>query len=34
VIDAGGRLVKMHNGNSWMPAELIADLTAAPAAAR
>jgi len=33
VIDADGRLVKMHNGNSWTTAELIADLTATPAPA-
>jgi protein SCO1/2 len=31
VIDANGRLVKVHNGNSWMPSELIADLSAVPA---
>jgi hypothetical protein len=31
VIDAEGRLVTMHNGNTWTPAELVADLTAAPA---
>jgi protein SCO1 len=31
VIDPDGRLVTMHTGNSWTPAELIADLTAAPA---
>ncbi|HLG54525.1 MAG TPA: SCO family protein [Vicinamibacterales bacterium] len=30
VIDPDGRLVTMHNGNSWTPAELIADLTAVP----
>jgi protein SCO1 len=34
VIDPAGRLVKMHTGNAWTPAELIADLTAAPAPAR
>jgi protein SCO1/2 len=33
VIDAEGRLVTMYGGNSWTPAELIADLTAAPAPA-
>jgi len=33
VIDPDGRLVKVHTGNSWTPAELIADLTAAPAPA-
>ena len=31
VIDPDGRLVTMHTGNSWTPAELIADLTKAPA---
>jgi protein SCO1/2 len=31
VIDPDGRLVKMHTGNSWTPADLIADLSAAPA---
>jgi protein SCO1/2 len=31
VIDPEGRLVSMHSGNSWTPAELVADLTAAPA---
>ncbi len=31
VIDADGRLVKMHTGNSWTPADLVADLTAIPA---
>jgi protein SCO1/2 len=31
VVDAEGRLVTVHNGNSWTPAELVADLTAAPA---
>jgi protein SCO1/2 len=33
VIDPNGRLVKVHNGNSWTPSELVADLsaTAAPA---
>ena len=33
VIDPEGRLVTVHNGNSWTPAELVADLTAAPAPA-
>ena len=33
VIDADGRLVKIHPGNGWAPAELLADLTAAPAPA-
>jgi protein SCO1 len=31
VIDPDGRLVTVHSGNSWTPAELVADLTAAPA---
>jgi protein SCO1/2 len=31
VLDPEGRLVAVHNGNSWTPAELVADLTAAPA---
>ena len=26
-----GRLVKVHNGNSWTPSELVADLSAVPA---
>lgn len=33
VIGPDGRLVAMHTGNSWTPAELIADLKAAPAPA-
>ena len=33
VIDAEGRLVKLHTGNDWKPADLVADLKAAPAAA-
>jgi protein SCO1/2 len=33
VIDPAGRLVTVHNGNSWTPAELVADLTATPAPA-
>jgi protein SCO1/2 len=33
VIDAGGRLVKIRPGNMWTPADLIADLNAAPAPA-
>ena len=32
VIDPDGRLVKIHNGNSWTPSELVADLSAVPAA--
>ena len=34
VIDAEGRLVKIRPGNMWTPADLIADLKAAPAPAR
>jgi protein SCO1/2 len=30
VIDAEGRLVKAYSGNTWSPAELVADLEAAP----
>ena len=33
VIDPQGRLVKTYSGTSWTPAELVADLTAAPAPA-
>ncbi len=33
VIDADGRLVKIRPGNMWTPADLIADLNAAPAPA-
>jgi protein SCO1/2 len=31
VIDPDGRLVKAHSGNTWSPAELVADLKATPA---
>jgi protein SCO1 len=31
VIDANGRLVRMYTGNSWTPAEIVADLEATPA---
>ena len=34
VIDPQGRLVKAYSGNMWTPAELVADLTAAPAPPR
>jgi protein SCO1/2 len=34
VIDAEGRLVTVHSGNDWTPAQLVADLKAAPAPAR
>jgi protein SCO1/2 len=33
VIDPEGRLVKAYSGNSWTPAELVADLKATPAPA-
>jgi protein SCO1/2 len=33
VIDPQGRLVKVYSGNMWTPAELVADLKAAPAPA-
>lgn len=33
VIDAEGRLVSVHTGNMWTPAELVADLKKAPAPA-
>ena len=33
VIDAEGRLVKVHSGNDWTPADLVADLKAIPAPA-
>ena len=33
VIDPDGRLVKVHNGNSWTPSELVADLSAIAAPA-
>jgi protein SCO1/2 len=31
IIDADGRLVKVHSGNDWTPADLVADLKAIPA---
>jgi protein SCO1 len=31
VIDSDGRVVKVQSGNSWTPAQLVADLSAAPA---
>ena len=34
VIDPDGRLVAVHSGTDWTPAQLVADLTAAPAPAR
>ena len=33
VIDPQGRLVKAYSGNMWSPADVVADLTAAPAPA-
>ena len=33
VIDAEGRLVKVHSGSDWTPADLVADLKATPAPA-
>jgi cytochrome oxidase Cu insertion factor (SCO1/SenC/PrrC family) len=32
IVDAEGRLVKVHTGNAWTPADVLADLqaTAAP----
>ena len=33
VIDASGRMVKVHSGNDWTPADLVADLKATPAPA-
>jgi len=32
VVDPAGRVVTIHNGNTWTPADLIADLTTAAAA--
>jgi protein SCO1 len=33
IVDADGRLVKVHSGNDWTPADLVADLNATPAPA-
>ena len=33
IVDAQGRMVKVHSGNDWTPADLVADLTATPAPA-
>jgi protein SCO1/2 len=33
IVDADGRLVKVHSGNDWTPADLVADLKATPAPA-
>jgi protein SCO1/2 len=34
VIDPEGRVVKVHSGTDWTPAQLVADLKAAPAPKR
>jgi len=33
IVDAEGRMVKVHSGNDWTPADLVADLKATPAPA-
>jgi protein SCO1/2 len=33
IIDPDGKMVKVHSGNDWTPADLVADLTATPAPA-
>jgi cytochrome oxidase Cu insertion factor (SCO1/SenC/PrrC family) len=33
VIDAQGRLVSVHSGSTWTPADLVADLKKASASA-
>jgi protein SCO1/2 len=33
VVDAEGKVVKVHSGNDWTPADLVADLKATPAPA-
>ena len=33
VVDAEGKMVKVHSGNDWTPADLVADLKATPAPA-
>ena len=33
IVDAEGRMVKVHSGNDWTPAQLVADLNATPAPA-
>jgi protein SCO1/2 len=33
IVDANGRLVKVHSGRDWTPADLVADLKATPAPA-
>jgi len=34
IIDPAGRLVKVHTGNTWTPADVLADIAAIPAASR
>ena len=34
IIDANGRVAAIYSGTDWTPAQLVADLTAAPAPAR
>jgi protein SCO1/2 len=34
ILDAEGRLVRIHTGNQWTPADVVADLEATPAPAR
>jgi protein SCO1/2 len=33
IVDGDGRMVKVHSGNDWTPADLVADLKATPAPA-
>lgn len=33
IVDADGKMVKVHSGNDWTPADLVADLKATPAPA-
>lgn len=33
IVDADGRIVRVHSGNDWTPADLVADLKATPAPA-
>jgi protein SCO1 len=33
IVDADGRMAKVHSGNDWTPADLVADLKATPAPA-
>jgi protein SCO1/2 len=34
ILDAEGRLVRIHTGNQWTPADIVADLEATPAPTR